>query len=115
MLLCLSAFAAKCPDCNGSGKVEVECKICKGTGVVSNTKVVKVKEHYSGYGFRPLGYKSSRQTISVNEPCRACLKGFVEPGARGTGVVKVKCKTCNGKGFILTKTPKPKTPNPKNN
>lgn len=71
MLLCLSAFADKCPDCNGSRKVEVKCKICKGIGVVSNTKVVKVGEYYSRYGFRSLGYKTLRQIISVDEPYRA--------------------------------------------
>ncbi len=103
-LLCVSTyllFADPCSDCKGTGWIETTCKVCKGEGFIRQQKSFKVKSYHSGFGLRPSGYTSSRQTMYVEEPCEACFKGLRKPGSRGTGTVKVKCATCRGKGFIF--------------
>ena len=92
LLFSAICLAGKCPNCNGSGKVEIMCNACQGKGFIIQNKLKKV-------GRNRFGLHPDRAVVPVEESCRVCTK-MVAPGARGSGKVKAKCQTCNGKGSI---------------
>ena len=100
LLFSVICLAGKCPECKGSGKVEIMCNACQGKGFVIQNKLKKV-------GRNRFGLHPDRAVVPVEESCRVCTK-MVAPGARGSGKVKVKCQTCNGKGIVSNKNNKKK-------
>ena len=85
-----------CPTCQGDGNLEETCNICLGKGKISCTLC-------AGNGV----------IISVNvfgnreyNTCHRCEgKGFEAcPRCGGDGVNELPCNTCNGVGYITSRT-----------
>ena len=86
IMSCVLAFGAKCPDCNGTGKVDVECRVCEGKGYIKGSTTRQWK-------------KGGGETVTP-VACKACLKGMARPGMMGSGKVKEACPTCKGSGQV---------------
>lgn len=108
------AYASKCPSCNGSGKVEVQCIACEGKGFTvgdrhlayknGKTKPIAVLAVENGEIVKKtkVFYADRDDVDKHNCPyaCKKCFKGMVKPGKWGLGKIKIKCDKCIGKGTI---------------
>jgi len=86
-----------CPTCEGDGNLEEKCSICNGKGKISCTLC-------AGNGV----------VVSVNvfgnreyNTCHRCEgKGYEDcPRCGGDGINELPCHTCNGVGYISSRTP----------
>lgn len=79
-----SSYPRKCPTCDGEGDTEVGstlCPDCRGKGVV-------LRENIGGYFW---------------DACSTCTRGdkeFYIGRGRGTITERMKCKRCNGSGWL---------------
>lgn len=88
------AFAVICPECKGTGKVEIICKACNGTGTTKINKTIR--SHSQGIRWMGSYRETSKKNVVVDEACHACFKGLRHPGCKGPGVIYKTCPCCKG-------------------
>lgn len=107
MLICYftnSNYGMICPQCNGSGKVEIICNTCNGSGYE-----MEDRRYSQGNSIHWITYGSTTKTKSygirqIKVACKQCFKGLRGPNSVGSGKIKVTCNLCNGRKFISNKT-----------
>ena len=100
-IACFACNAAKCPTCNGKGKVEVVCNVCNGSGYEIEQQRYSQGSQIQWVSFNGNSIRTKQYgTRNMKVACKKCFKGLRGPDSVGEGKVKETCQTCNGRGYV---------------